>query len=70
MDFSREEGLIGAGILLLLGVLASRASDNLGIPALQLFLALGMLAGSEGPGGIYFDHAHSRLETSASDHQT
>jgi cell volume regulation protein A len=46
--------LVGA-LLLLLGVLASRASHRLGIPALLVFLAIGMLAGSDGPGGIYFD---------------
>jgi cell volume regulation protein A len=46
--------LVGAA-LLLLSILASKASHRLGIPALLLFLALGMVAGSDGPGGIYFD---------------
>jgi potassium/hydrogen antiporter len=47
--------LIAASALLLIGVLVSKISDRFGVPALLLFLILGMLAGSEGPGGIYFD---------------
>jgi len=47
--------LIGASLLLLISIFASKISDRFGIPALLLFLILGMLAGSDGPGGIYFD---------------
>src|SRR5512132_3321533 len=54
---SIEHMLVAASILLLLSVLASKASAKLGIPALLMFLVLGMLAGSDGPGGIYFDNA-------------
>jgi cell volume regulation protein A len=49
--------LIGS-ILILVSVAVSRLSDNLGVPALVLFLGIGMLAGSEGPGGIYFDNVN------------
>jgi potassium/hydrogen antiporter len=48
--------VIGA-FLILLSIVIARLSDNLGVPALVLFLGVGMLAGSEGPGGIYFDNA-------------
>ena len=47
--------LIGA-ILLLLSIVASKASSKLGIPSLVLFIVIGMLAGSDGIGGIHFDH--------------
>jgi potassium/hydrogen antiporter len=52
---SIEEILIVTATLLLLGVLASKASSKFGVPALLLFLLIGMLAGSEGPGRIPFD---------------
>lgn len=50
-----EYVVIGASVLLLISVLVSKISDRFGVPALLLFLVLGMLAGSDGFGDIYFD---------------
>ncbi|RYG69356.1 potassium/proton antiporter, partial [bacterium] len=36
---------------MIFSVLASKASGRLGVPSLLAFVAVGMLAGSEGPGG-------------------
>ncbi len=52
---STETTLLIAAVLLFLSVVASKVSDRFGIPVLLLFLTIGMLAGSEGIGGIYFD---------------
>lgn len=53
--FAIEPILVVVSLLLLAGVLASKASSRSGVPSLILFLSIGMLAGSEGPGGIPFD---------------
>ncbi|HAJ57370.1 MAG TPA: potassium/proton antiporter [Candidatus Omnitrophica bacterium] len=58
MIFSIELFLLVAAILTLVSVLASKLSDKFTVPALLLFLAIGMAAGSEGLGGIYFDNYH------------
>src|SRR5213083_751925 len=51
-----EEGylILAAGGLLALGLAASLAAGRLRVPGLVLFLGVGMLLGSEGPGGIDF----------------
>ncbi len=46
--------LVG-GMLILLGIASSKLSARLGMPVLVLFLAVGMLAGSEGIGRLPFD---------------
>jgi potassium/hydrogen antiporter len=47
--------LATAGLLMAASVLFSRASQRTGVPIALLFLAIGMLAGSEGIGRIQFD---------------
>lgn len=50
-----EFSFLAIAILLVLSVVASKISDRFGIPSLLIFLIIGILAGSEGFGGIYFD---------------
>lgn len=52
-----EPLLLITGLLLAISVAATRASNRFGVPALILFMAVGMLAGSDGPGGIVFNDA-------------
>ncbi len=47
--------ILGTGLLLLLGIASSKLSNRVGVPVLVLFLVLGMLAGSEGIGGVPFE---------------
>ena len=47
--------LLTCGLLLAISVLFSRASQRFGVPIALLFLGIGMLAGSEGVGGIEFN---------------
>ena len=49
---SIELVLLVASGLILLSIGIAKLSDNLGVPMLLLFLGVGMLAGSDGPGGI------------------
>ncbi len=53
-----EYALLIGSALIILSIGIARLSENLGVPVLLLFIGVGMLAGSEGPGGIYFDDAH------------
>lgn len=56
MTFSTENILLLGSVLLFISIAASKTSVKLGVPTLILFLVVGMLAGSDGPGGIYFDN--------------
>jgi len=46
---------LAVSILMGVSLVMARTAGRLGVPALVLFLLVGMLAGSEGPGGIAFD---------------
>lgn len=48
--------MLATGLLLLISVFASKTSTRYGIPILLIFIVVGMLSGSEGPGGIHFDN--------------
>ena len=49
--------LLIASSLILISIGIAKFSDSLGVPALLLFIGVGAFAGSEGPGGIYFNDA-------------
>jgi potassium/hydrogen antiporter len=53
---SLQVAMLLAGVLLVIGITSSKFSARLGIPVLVLFLAVGMLAGSEGIGRIPFEN--------------
>ena len=48
-----------AGLLFFLSLVAGALSEKIKVPALILFLAIGMLAGVDGPGGINFSDANA-----------
>ena len=55
MNLTTENILLIGSCLLFISVLAGKTSYKFGVPILIFFLGIGMLAGSEGIGGIYFD---------------
>src|ERR1700742_2264229 len=57
MGHHDAELILIAGVLLAAGIAGALLAERVRIPGLLLFLGLGMLAGSEGIGGVDFSHA-------------
>lgn len=55
MQLTIENIILVGSILLLISIIAGKTSYRFGVPTLILFLAIGMLAGSEGIGKIHFN---------------
>ena len=56
MNLTIENILLVGSILLFVSIIVGKTSYKFGVPTLLLFLAIGMLAGSDGIGGIQFDN--------------
>ncbi len=54
--FQTDSFLLLIALILISGVLAAKFSNRIGLPSLVLFILVGMLAGSDGIGFIYFDN--------------
>jgi potassium/hydrogen antiporter len=54
---SDHELIFVTGLLLAAAIAAAKVADRVRVPGLLLFLAIGMLVGSDGPGGVEFDDA-------------
>ncbi|HNT48947.1 MAG TPA: potassium/proton antiporter [Cyclobacteriaceae bacterium] len=61
MSVQIEYILLALSVLFFLSILAGKASSKFGVPALLLFLAVGMLCGSDGL-GIKFENIHVALD--------
>src|SRR5688500_9470750 len=55
MHLTNDNILLTGSILLLISILAGKTSSRFGVPTLIFFLIIGVMAGSEGFGGIRFD---------------
>jgi len=56
MTITIENIVLVGSILLFISIIVGKTSYKFGVPTLLLFLAIGMLAGSDGIGGINFDN--------------
>ena len=56
MNITIENIILIGSILLFISIVAGKTSYKFGVPTLLLFLAIGMLAGSDGIGGINFNN--------------
>ncbi len=56
MNLTIENILLVGSLLLFVSIILGKTSYRFGVPILLLFLAIGMLAGSDGIGGIHFDN--------------
>lgn len=57
MNLTTDNILLTGSILLIISILAGKTSSKFGVPTLIFFLIIGVMAGSEGFGGIIFDDA-------------
>ena len=55
MNLTIENILLVGSLLLFVSIIVGKTSYKFGVPTLILFLAIGMLAGSDGLGNIHFD---------------
>lgn len=58
MSITSENILLIGSILLLISILVGKTTNRLGVPTLIFFLLVGIMAGSEGIGGIRFDNPY------------
>lgn len=56
MGLTFENAILIASILIFISLIAGKTSYRVGVPVLIFFLGIGMLAGSEGVGRIYFNN--------------
>lgn len=62
MDKDHLLFMLGLGLLLIISVFASKTTSRYGVPILFIFIAIGMLSGSEGVLGVHFnDHRTTHI---------